>query len=317
MTPGRPFQILALDGGGYRGLFSAAVLAAFEEDLGRPVVEHFDLVTGTSTGGIIALALGAGLSPREVIEFYETHGRSIFARSWLRRLKHPFRAKYPAGPLRVALEGVFGDRTMAQSSVRLVVPSYSLTDDRVYLFKTPHNERLRRDWRVPMVDVAMATSAAPTYFPAFKFDHQRLVDGGVWANSPTTVGIAEAVSMCGASLDTIRVFSLGTTSDLKPRARRLNRGGLIQWSTTGADVLLHGQSVAACNLAVHLIGESRVLRVDPVVPPGLLRLDGVNPDELIGRARAESRRCLPKFCDVFGDHRAPPFHPMYPVPEVS
>ena len=79
VTPGRPFQILSLDGGGYRGLFSAAVLAAFEEDLGRPVVEHFDLVTGTSTGGIIALALGAGLSPRQVIEFYETHGSRIFA----------------------------------------------------------------------------------------------------------------------------------------------------------------------------------------------------------------------------------------------
>ena len=73
----RPFQILSLDGGGYRGLFAAAVLAAFEEDLGRPVLQHFDLVTGTSTGGIIALALGAGMSPREVIEFYETHGPRI------------------------------------------------------------------------------------------------------------------------------------------------------------------------------------------------------------------------------------------------
>ena len=317
MTPGRPFQILSLDGGGYRGLFSAAVLAAFEEDLGRPVVEHFDMVTGTSTGGIIALALGAGLSPRRVIEFYEEHGPRIFARSWLRRLKHPFHSKYPAGPLRDALESVFGDRTLAQSRVRLVVPSYSLTDDRVYLFKTPHHERLRRDWRVPMVDVAMATSAAPTYFPAFEFDRQRLVDGGMWANNPATIGIAEAVSMCGVSLDSIRVFSLGTTSDLKPRAPRLNRGGLVQWSTAGVDVLLHGQSIAACNLAVHLIGESNVFRVDPDVPPGLLRLDGVNPDELIGRARAESRRCLPKFCDTFGEHRAPPFVPIYTLPEVS
>jgi patatin-like phospholipase/acyl hydrolase len=162
VTLGRPFQILSLDGGGYRGLFSAAVLTAFEEDLGRPVIEHFDLVTGTSTGGIIALALGAGLAPRRVIEFYEVHGPRIFARSRLRRLKHLFRTKYAAGPLRNALEGVFGDRTLAESRVRLVVPSYSLTDDRVYLFKTPHHERLRRDWRVRMADVAMATSVAPT-----------------------------------------------------------------------------------------------------------------------------------------------------------
>jgi patatin-like phospholipase/acyl hydrolase len=317
VTTGRPFQILSLDGGGYRGLFSAAVLAAFEEDLGQPVVEHFDLVTGTSTGGIIALALGAGRSPREVIEFYETHGPRVFARSRLRRLKHPFRAKYPPGPLREALDTVFADLTLADSRVRLVIPSYSLTDDTVYLFKTAHNEKLRRDWKVPMTDVAMATSVAPTYFPSFEFDHQRLVDGGVWANNPTVVGIAEAVSMCGASLDRIRVFSLGTTSDLKARDRRLSRGGLVNWARAGSDVLLRGQSIAACNTAIHLIGEERLLRVDPVVPPRLLRLDGVNPDELIGRARAESRRCLPRFCEVFGHHRAPPFVPFYPLPAVS
>jgi patatin-like phospholipase/acyl hydrolase len=77
VTLGRPFQILALNGGGYRGLFSAALLAALEEDLDRPVINHFDLVTGTSTGGIIALALGAGLSPRSVIEFYEKHGENL------------------------------------------------------------------------------------------------------------------------------------------------------------------------------------------------------------------------------------------------
>ncbi|MGH9280683.1 MAG: patatin-like phospholipase family protein [Acidimicrobiales bacterium] len=118
MTPGRPFQILSLDGGCYRGLFSAALLAAFEEDLGQPVVEHFDLVTGTSTGGIIAIPLGAGRSPREVIEFYESHGSRIFARSWFRRFKHPVCAKYPSAPLRMALNGVFGDLTMADSRTR-------------------------------------------------------------------------------------------------------------------------------------------------------------------------------------------------------
>lgn len=312
-----PFQILSLDGGGYRGLFDAALLAAFEEDLGRPVLQHFDLVTGTSTGGIIALALGAGMSPREVIEFYETHGSRIFANSRLRAVKRCFRSKYPAAPLRDALDEVFGEVTIGDSRVRLVVPSYSITSDTVYLFKTPHHPRLRRDWRVRMTDVAMATSAAPTYFPAFEFEHQRLVDGGLWANNPTTVGVAEAISMCGASLDAIRVFSLGTTSGVRQRHDRLNRGGLIQWAADAPDVLLRGQSIAACNTALHLLDEQRLLRLDPIVPANLLRLDGVNTDELIGRARVESRKCLPRFEELFSAHQAPPFVPLYPLQEAS
>ena len=72
------FQILALDGGGIKGLFSAAVLAHIEEDLQTRIVDHFDLITGTSTGGIIALALGAGMRPRDVVSFYADEGAAIF-----------------------------------------------------------------------------------------------------------------------------------------------------------------------------------------------------------------------------------------------
>lgn len=72
------FQILSLDGGGIKGLFSAAVLAKIEEDLGVTVADHFDLITGTSTGGIIALGLGIGLHPREIVHFYVSQGPAIF-----------------------------------------------------------------------------------------------------------------------------------------------------------------------------------------------------------------------------------------------
>jgi len=103
--------------------------------------------------------------------------------------------------------------------VPLVVPSYNLGENAVYLFKTPHHVRLRRDFRVTMWAVAMATSAAPTYFPAFRLptDHVRLVDGGVWANNPAMVGVTEAVSMFGCALDEIRVLSVGTTTSVAPR----------------------------------------------------------------------------------------------------
>ena len=91
---------------------------------------------------------------------------------------------------------------------RLVIPAWDVQRGAVHIFKTPHHMRLARDWRIPMVDIAMATSAAPLYFPAARVDGHRLIDGGVWANNPSVVAIAEAVSM------------LGCTAELHPGAQR-------------------------------------------------------------------------------------------------
>jgi patatin-like phospholipase/acyl hydrolase len=102
---GDRFQILALDGGGLRGIFSAAILAALEEDLQISIVDHFDLITGTSTGGIIALGLGLGLRPRQIVEFYAELGERVFrSRPGLGSARQLLRAKYRPGPLREARE---------------------------------------------------------------------------------------------------------------------------------------------------------------------------------------------------------------------
>lgn len=311
-TGGDRFQVLALDGGGLKGIFSAAILAALERDLQGSVVDHFDLITGTSTGGLIALGLGAGLTPADLVTFYGEAGPRIFHRPrGLARARQLFRPKYDAAPLRQALAEVFGDRTLAASRKRLAIPSFNLGEDKVHIFKTPHHPRLKRDWRVPMVDVAMATAAAPTFFPAHSIERMRLVDGGVWANNPTSVGIAEAVSMFGVPLDAIRVFSLGTTTDLRHHVRQLDRGGIIAWGRSGSilDVILGGQSAGANNLARHLLGEEHVLRLDPEVPAGLFALDRVDPDELIGKASTHGRIAMPFFERTFADHQASQYTP--------
>ena len=145
------FQILSLDGGGIKGLFTAAVLAKLEEDLRTNITDHFDLIVGTSTGGIIALALGLGMKPREIVQFYVENGPQIFRnRLGLNPLKHWCWRKYPNGPLRAALQQCYEARRLSDSQKRLVIPSYNLDADDVYLFKTPHHKRLRRDYRVPM-----------------------------------------------------------------------------------------------------------------------------------------------------------------------
>jgi patatin-like phospholipase/acyl hydrolase len=307
---GESFQILALDGGGLRGIFSAAILAALEEDLQVSVVDHFDLIAGTSTGGIIALGLGLGLRPRQILEFYADLGAQVFrSPPGLGQARQLLRAKYQPGPLRAALTGVFGDQTFGESAKRLVITSYNLGADDVYLFRTAHHPRLRRDWRERAVDVAMATSAAPTYLPGFPLSGTRLVDGGLWANNPAMVAVVEAVGTCGIPLEALRVFSLGTTVEVRHRSRRLDRGGVLPWARAAVDVILRAQSISANNQVQHLLSPERLLRLNPVVPAGLFALDKVNISDLTGMAAHTSRTVSPRFADCFLDHRAAEFIP--------
>ncbi len=162
------FQILSLDGGGIKGLFSAAILAFLEDDLDINIIDHFDLIVGTSTGGLIALGLGSGLTPKEIVEFYVIQGPKIFPASRLSNIKKYIQRKYSAEPVENTLKSCFGEKRLADSVIRLVIPSYNIGEDHIYLFKTPHHERLKRDWKAPLWKVGMATSAAPTYFPSFR-----------------------------------------------------------------------------------------------------------------------------------------------------
>jgi patatin-like phospholipase/acyl hydrolase len=310
----RCFQVLALDGGGVRGIFTAAILAGLEEDTGRRIVDHFDLVVGTSTGGIVALGPGAGLTPREILDFYVSQNRSIFSNplGW-RILRRPFAAKYRPKRLQAALQRTFGQTLLGDSAVPLVIPSFNLGENAVYIFKTPHHERLKRDHRVPMWAVAMATSAAPTFFPAFRLpgDGVRLIDGGVWANNPAMVGVTEAVSMFGQRLDDIRVLSLGTTSTVKLGRTKLDNGGLVRWGFNAADVFLDGQSAGAFAQVQHLVGVDHAHRLNPPAPKELESLDACDAQDLIAKAAHYSRQFCPAFESTFGSHvrsQYAPFH---------
>lgn len=315
-APRLPFRILALDGGGVRGIFAAALLAGLEDDFGRPIADLFDLVVGTSTGGIIALGLGAGMSPRRILDFYIEKKDLIFrSRLGWRRLRHPFVAKYGSHDLEVAVRSIFGSTTLGESKVPLVVPAYNLGENDVYLFKTPHHARLKRDHKVQMWAVAMATCAAPTYFPAFRLpdDQIRLVDGGVWANNPSMVGVTEAVSMFGQRLEDIRVLSLGTTASARVRRSHLDNGGLIPWvrSPSVIDVLLTGQSKGSFAQVQHLIGPEYAIRLDPPAPDELAKLDECDASALIAKAAHHGRAFSPRFEAVFGSHSPVPYVPHH------
>jgi predicted acylesterase/phospholipase RssA len=309
------FQILALDGGGAKALFTAQILAHLEDDLGISISEHFDLITGTSAGGIIALALGAGLTPAEIVDHYQHLTRTVFPRSRRRLIHVPrrlVRPTYRQEPLRSSLEGVLGDHLLGDSRYRLVIPSWDAQNGCVHIFKTPHHQRLTRDWKVRMVDVALATSAAPTYLPAAKVDGSRLVDGGVWANNPSVVGIAEAVSLLDVQLEQIWVLNIGTTSEVAHHPPRLDQAGLVGWVPRAVGLIMTAGSRGAEGVAEHLVGQARYHRIDAPVPPGLVTLDDADPFELSGRAADISRKESPTVSALFADHTPTPYQPMHP-----
>ena len=313
---GSHFQVLALDGGGVGGMFTAAVLAGIEEDIRHPVLDHFDLVVGTSAGGIIALALGAGLTPHQIRDLYLRESPNIFPGPRpLRSIRRICAAKYSPAELERVVQHALGSETLGNSKVPLVIPSYNLGENSVYLFKTPHHERLRRDWRVPMWQVAMATSSAPTFFPAYTLPaaQVRLIDGGVWANNPAMVGVAEAVSIFGKDLKNIRVLSLGTTSSPKARARRLDKGGLFQWVTGPniVEVLLSGQGAGTFAQVQHLLGAQNAYRLNPQIADTDTDLDRVDSATFIASAAHHSRQFTPKFLRMFSDHICQPYTPCY------
>lgn len=307
------FQILALDGGGAKALFTAHMLARLEKDLGISISDSFDLIAGTSAGGIVALALGAGLSPSEIAAHYEELVKKVFPAARRRLWRRPRQLTspiYDGDALRAALSKVLGDRLLGDSAKRLVIPAWDVQRGAVHIFKTPHHIRLKRDWRIPMTDIAMATSAAPLYFPAARVDGHRLIDGGVWANNPSVVAIAEAVSMLDVPLSSIRVLNVGTIDQLTNHPKRLDRGGLFNWAKPIAPLILTAGSRGGQGIAEHLIGKESFTRLDARVPGGLYALDSADPKDLAGLAASASRELSPLFTSRFAGHRAAQYKPL-------
>lgn len=292
------FRILSIDGGGIKGTFAASALATLEDDLGCRAVEHFDLITGTSTGGIIAIGLGLGLSAREILQFYKDKGPEIFpSTSLIQRTGGALRQliggpKHSHHTLRAALEAVFGTRRFGESACRLVIPTYDAVGGRIFVLKTAHHARFRYDIDAPAVDVALATSAAPTYFAAARFpahDNASYMDGGVWANCPVLVGVTEAVAFLGQKLEDIHVLSIGATSAPFSVAEKAEASAL-DWNVGMVDLMFQGQ-VEAVLAQAGLLLQGRLHRLNATVPGGTYSLDNAKPEiieQLVVLGRAEA-----------------------------
>lgn len=248
----KTFKILSIDGGGIKGLYSATILKKFEEKFNCLTSDHFDMICGTSTGGLIALAISLKIPAAEICQFYEEKGPEIFPKqSKLESfIKQTFyRGKFNDTGLKNSLESIFGDKKIGDANNLLCIPSYSITEHKPFVFKYDHSE-LERDNKSTMVEIGLATSAAPTYFPLANlpsYHDTQFIDGGVWANNPALVGILEALNyFVGAppkkynSINILSLSSLSMAAGNKPNLKR--HRSFINWRDELFETSMNGQS---------------------------------------------------------------------------
>lgn len=262
MEEKKVFKILSIDGGGIKGLYSARILDKFEKKFGCKTSDHFDMICGTSTGGLIALALTNLISAEDICKFYEQKGGIIFPKHKIRKfpligkidygfLKQiAFGGKFSNEGLKDSLNEIFGDKTIGEANNLLCIPSYSVTEAKPKVFKFDHKEgSLSRDNNAKMVDIALATSAAPTYFPMAElryYNNEQFIDGGVWANNPTLVGLLEALN-CFVGNDkpfkSIKILSLSSLSITGGNATGLkNERSFRDWGSDLFETSMNGQA---------------------------------------------------------------------------
>jgi hypothetical protein len=219
------------------------------------------MVAGTSTGGIIALGLAAGRTATQIRDLYIAHGGAIFPRRAVVGLLRP---AFDPARLRQLLDEALGDRILGDAGVRLCIPSCEGRYGDVNVFKTPHHPDFRMDWKVPMTEVAMATSAAPTFLPVHGFGDYLYVDGGLWANNPAMVALVDALSSFDVARRRVRILSVSPGAKAAAlKQRHLTWGNFFAWILNGSlmESVMHYGGLNADGQAGLLIGRDRLLRV--------------------------------------------------------
>ena len=234
MEEKKKFTILTIDGGGIRGLIPAKVLAELERELklknpDKPLYEYFDLICGTSTGAILTIAIALGIPANDLVKFYKDHAQAIFPRWYLKVLPRKSRAIltsiYSNKTLRRKLKEIYTAANSGQVPLindlktKVCIPVFNGNDGQINVIKTKHCDDFFRDYKLPAHEVALSSASAPVYFPphTFSFSNEfgeginvNMIDGGIFANNPSLVGILEATEKLNYDFSEIRLLSLGT-----------------------------------------------------------------------------------------------------------
>jgi uncharacterized protein len=246
----KPFKILSIDGGGIRGVFPAMFLTDLEAKLkadGKPnwqIYQNFDLICGTSTGGIIAIALALGIPAKEILELYLGKAKEIFGNK-RNSISQLFYSSHKRVVLESLIKEIFQkanngeDPILKDCKTNICIPVFDLLEGKPSVLKKDHHPRFTRDFHIPAYKAALATAAAPVYFDPYSSEYIDLqgntkqfknkVDGGVFANNPTLLGIIEAQVALYQKIENLRVLSLGTGYQKFSDGSHRNRWGITYW----------------------------------------------------------------------------------------
>lgn len=268
----KKLRILSLDGGGLRGLIPLLILKRIEEMTGKKIHELFDLIAGTSTGGIIAAGLTAtrdGKAPAldvdRLIELYTTKGDIIFPRSKnafsraFRNIKATLGPKFSADGLDSQLKEYFGEMQLKDTLKPIIITSYDIRNNQVVMFKTRLAQWDAR-YDLKLSSACRATSAAPTYLPSYELRYDGLqrtcVDGGVYINNPVMAAIADALkSNPKLKASDIEVLSLGTGAYTEKIGEKAEAWGLAEWAIPITTTMMQATSFAAAYEAEQIAGK--------------------------------------------------------------
>jgi hypothetical protein len=280
-------RVLSLSGGGFLGLYTAVVLAGLEARVGEPLARRFDLLAGTSIGGLLALALAYEVPMERLVAMFIRQGPAVFSSRQLptgalSRLLDLSRSvmgpKYSGEALRAILQQELGDQRLRDARHRVIVPAVDVGRCRSKVFKTPHAGPSVGDGDCGAVEVAMAACAAPAYFPSVRIGRRVYADGGLFAVAP----------------DQIALLSVGTAvAHYRPQGGVREEAGAVAWLSDGRLVLT---MLAAQQQHVQAMLEDRLgpryLRLDADWPPDAgLGIDVATP-QAVERLSALARKTL-------------------------
>lgn len=291
----RPIRILSLDGGGVRGLIPATVLAKIEKDTGKQISELFDVMVGTSTGGLITLFLNipgnnyrAKYSADDVVQIYKDLSAKIFPKSlWrsVRTLGGLISSKWSVKPAEEFLQKYFGDLRMSQTVTDVVITSMDTKSKTLFPFST-YVAKKSKLYDFYMWQAGRATSAAPTFFKPYELDLKgwatlTLVDGGIGANNPGILGVMEAKKLYPDREYILVSLGTGKTSELGKVASKGNlAGGILQMLKPTIAGMFTGQDQLSDKAAEALVTSPNFYRINPEIDPDRENMDNTDPKNL-------------------------------------
>lgn len=264
-------SILSIDGGGIRGIIPATFLVDIEKRTGKPICELFDLIAGTSTGGILTAALTVPnkqgkpkYTAEQILAGYFEYGGGIFEKTLLRTvstLGGLTRPIYSPRTLEKMLQQYLGDARLHETLTEVLITAYDMASSTPWFFKTSFAKENRSAVDDPLLtQVVRATTAAPTYFPPLPMEGHCLIDGGVFASNPALCAYAQARNMYPNEKDFL-VVSLGTGLQTHNRpCAQVYRWGIVNWAVPISTVMLNSSSATVNYQMNALVGDQNYTR---------------------------------------------------------